>query len=422
MIQYSQKSETAACLPGRYRMKLIQDNPDNVTRADVAVGIATCRDGTSLSRSLEQVDRDLSAHYPGRSMVMICCNSRSDEATRQAFMATRTRSPKIYLTTGNGDTGRASDLLLLLEKAVELTPEAVVALNAERLTSTHHLIRNLCEPLFQSYHFVVPLYVHRKYAGPFTSNVAYPLIRALYGRRVRQPLGEELGFSGRMVRIWHEAGRRWPGGFGTRIWMTTTAMQRKVAVMQSFMGSPKEEGFAEFSESVEDELRGILQTIFELMCRHEEFWKQVKWSKPTAVFGVGSGFEDTAPQVHLDTEWLRAKVSQRLTKYRELCRTILDPENFESLDRLLTEWREDTCFSAELWAKIVYDAAVAFKRSQEYREDLLNALLILYYAKTLWFVMETRAMSAQEVEGYIENQCVVFEQIKPYLLCRWLRH
>jgi len=403
-------------------MKLVQDNPDNVTRADVAIGIATCSDGTSLSRSLEQVDRELSTHYPGRSMVMICCNSRSDEATRQAFMETRTRSPKIYLTAGNGDTGRASDLLLLLEKAVELTPEAVVALNAERLTSTRHLIRNLCEPLFQSYHFVAPLYVHRKYAGPFTSNVAYPLIRALYGRRVRQPLGEELGFSGRMAHILHEAGQRWPGGFGTRIWMTTTAMQHKVAVMQSFMGSPKEEGFAEFSESLEDELRGILQAIFELMCRHEEFWKQVKWSKPTAVFGVGSGFVDTAPQVDLDTEWLRAQVSQRLTRYWDLCRTILDPENFESLDRLLTGWRADAGFSAELWAKIVYDAAVAFKRSQVCREDLLNTLLILYYAKTLWFVIETRAMSAQEVEGYIENQCLVFEQTKPYLLRRWLHH
>jgi hypothetical protein len=115
-------------------------------------------------------------------------------------------------------------------------------------------------------------------------------------------------------------------------------------------------------------------------------------------------------------------VSQRLARHLDLCRTFLDPESFESLDRFLIGASADPGFSAELWARIVYDAAVAFKRSQVGREDLLNALLTLYYAKTLWFVIETRAMSAQEVEGYIENQCLVFEQTKPYLLGRWPDH
>ena len=37
-----------------------------------------------------------------------------------------------------------------------------------------------------------------------TNNVAYPLTRASYGRRVRQPIGGDYGFSGELARIYAE--------------------------------------------------------------------------------------------------------------------------------------------------------------------------------------------------------------------------
>lgn len=400
-------------------MKVLQDNPENVTRADVVVGIAACSERACLAEAVEQVDRELSAHCPGHSIAVICCDTESSDAVRQDFMQTSTRAPKIYLTGANGDTGRGSHLLLLLEMAIELSSEAVVVIDPERLASTGHLVRNLCEPLFQNYHFVAPLYLHRKYSGPFTSNLAYPLIRALYGRRVRQPLGEEFGFSGRMARILHEAGLRRPGGSGTRVWMTTTAMRNKVALIQSFLGAPRGEASATFSEACEDELKGVLQAIFELMCRHQEFWKQVKWSKPTALFGIGPGSDESPPPVDLDTQSLQEHVSRRLQQHWDLCETILDGDNLSRLDRFVAGSPADATFSPELWAKIVYDGAVALKRDLVPRQDLLDALLTLYYVKTLWFVTETRAMSAEQVEVSIENQCLVFEQTKPYLVQRW---
>src|SRR6266576_2262360 len=41
--------------------------------------------------------------------------------------------------------------------------------------------------------YVTPLYARHKHDGTITNSVAYPLTRALYGLRVRQPIGGEFG-------------------------------------------------------------------------------------------------------------------------------------------------------------------------------------------------------------------------------------
>lgn len=394
-------------------MKLRHDAPKRVSHADLAVGILGSPD--LLSIALEQLERDLCLHYPGRSLAIICCNGKSDESAGQAFMDIPTASPKIYLAPGNGHGGNCFELLL--EQVVELGCQAAVAIEAERLGSSYRFIRNLFEPLFHDYDFVFPLYVLRKYSGPFTSNLVYPLVRSLYGRRIRQPLGDELGFSGRMAALLRESERIRRNGASSRVWVTATAMKAKALLIQSYMGNPRPELFLAASE---DEVKRVLQSVFELMCRHEGFWLHVKWSKPTAVFGVRSESMDSNPTVDLDVSGLRDLVLQRLDGRWAICRTILAGDNLDNLERFVNaSIGRNTFFSPSLWAKIVYDAAVSFKRQVVREEDLLDALLTLYYARTLSFVLETEAMSVQQVEEYTEDQCLVFEQFKPYLVERW---
>ena len=62
-----------------------------------------------------------------------------------------------------------------------------------------------------------------------------------------------------------------------------------MAVIQSFMGRPKIHKPKDPVAVVDDLFPDVVITIFELMCRYESFWKEVKWSRPTAVFGFGMG-------------------------------------------------------------------------------------------------------------------------------------
>jgi hypothetical protein len=72
-----------------------------------------------------------------------------------------------------------------------------------------------------------------------------------------------------------------------------------------------------------------------------------------------------------------------------------------------------------LWAKIVYDFALGFHLNTVPRDELMQAFVALYFGRTGSYVRTTQGMELRVVEDYIEEQCLVFEETKPYLVDRW---
>ncbi len=263
--------------------------------------------------------------------------------------------------------------------------------------------------------------MRHKYDGTLTTNVAYPLTRALYGRHVRQPINGDYGFSGELARTYIESDS-WTGtasDFGIDIWMTTVAMRSRVSVVQSFMGRPKiHKAKDQMSEAV-DLFRDVVEAIFELMCRFEDFWSEVKWSRPTAVFGIGLGEVEVPPPMTIDTHALAENFTSGLQRNRDIYATILQAENLNKVEEVAELPSAGFEFPTALWAKVLYDFAVAYKTREIPVDELVAVLLPLYYGRTLSFVLETQPMNTQQVEEYIEDQCLQFEKTKPYLLERW---
>jgi glycosyltransferase involved in cell wall biosynthesis len=398
-----------------------EDNPKGITQADVIVGIPSCNEASSISFPTQQADKGLVKYYSDMTSAIINCDNNSPDNTRQAFMNTATETPKIYLPTDDGVKGKGNNLLKLFAKAVELSAKAILVVDADVTSITPLWIHNLSEPLFEDYQFVAPLYVRHKYDGPFTSNLIYPLTRALYGRRVRQPIGGDVAFSGEVARMYLES-EFWDeavGDFGINIWMTTTAIRNKVPVIQSFMGRPRIHHVRDTPNEMESMFKDVAGTLFELMCRFDTFWKAVKWSRPTAVFGFGAGDVEVAPPVEVDTTLLWNKMSEGLQTYWDFYGEFLNNENRHKLEEVTDLPQECFEFPTALWAKIVYDFGTAYKNQVASRDQLLDSLLPLFYAKTLSFVLETKDMNTQQVEEFIEDQCLQFEKTKPYLLDRW---
>jgi hypothetical protein len=49
----------------------------------------------------------------------------------------------------------------------------------------------------------------------------------------------------------------------------------------------------------------------------------------------------------------------------------------------------------------------------------MQSLTPLYLARVASFVQETRTLSSAEVENKIEQLCLKFEELKPYLSSQW---
>ena len=397
-------------------------NPDQITEADIIVSIPSYNEADNIAFPTTKASEGLVQYFGKKRSVIINCDNSSDDGTRDVFLNTPTEVPKIYLSTKPGVKGKGNNFRNLFRKVLELKAHSVIVVDADLKSITPQWIKHLGEPLENEFGFVAPLYVRHKYDGTITNSIAYPLTRCLYGRRVRQPIGGDFGFSGSLAEIYNLADT-WNesiSNFGIDIWMTTVATNNGIPICQSFMGRPKIHKPKDPGASLGPMFRQVVGTIFQMMVHYAPFWKRVRWSKPTSIYGFGLGEVEMPPPVNVNQTILYDKMSAGYDTELDLWQEIFTEEVNNKLAEIRDLNQERFDFPTDLWIKVLYDVAVAYKLNIGGDKDrLLDALIPLYYGKTLSFVKKTERMSIQQAEEFIENECVMFEETKPYLIERW---
>jgi len=396
-------------------------NPENIKSVEMIVCIPSYNEADSISYPTTQADKGLTKYFGDKSSVIINCDNNSPDNTKQAFLDTPTDTPKIYMSTAPGIKGKGNNFANLFKKVVDLKAEAVVVVDADLESITPEWIRHLGEPLFSGFSYVAPLYVRHKYDGTITNGIAYPMTRALYGRRVRQPIGGDFGFSGDLGKVylkgdgWNEA----VAYFGIDVWMTTIAISQKAQVCQSFVGRPKIHRTKDPGAHLGPMFREVVGTIFALMKHFDPFWTKVKYSRPTAIYGFGLGETEMPPEVKVDTENLMNKFQEGFEEYIAIWEEVLTEDVCKKLLEIKGMKESEFNFPTDLWARVLFDMAVGYRNSTVDRSTMMDSLIPLYFGRTLSFVKKTKRMSIKQAEEAIEEDCLTFEMAKPYLLRRW---
>jgi glycosyltransferase involved in cell wall biosynthesis len=396
-------------------------NPENIKRTELIVCIPSYNEADAIGYPTTQADKGLVKYFSDKKAVIINCDNNSPDNTKQAFMETSTEKPKIYLSTDPGVKGKGNNFRNLFQKAADLKAEAVVVVDADLKSITPEWIKHLGEPLFQGFSYVAPLYVRHKYDGTITNGIAYPITRALYGRRVRQPIGGDFGFRGELAhtylesKVWDEA----VANFGIDIWMTTLAINRQVQICQSFMGRPKIHRTKDPGAHLGPMFRQVVGTIFAMMGHFSGFWTKTKYSRPTAIYGFGLGETEMPPKVEVDTDNLLTQFHQGFTEHKEIWEKVLAGDVYHKLVEIKGMTKREFTVPTELWARVLFDMAVGYRDGIMDQDLLMDSLIPLYFGRTLSFVKRTRRMSIKQAEEAIEDDCMTFEMAKPYLLRRW---
>jgi hypothetical protein len=265
---------------------------------------------------------------------------------------------------------------------------------------------------------VAPLYLRHKFDGTITNSIVYPLTRSLYGREVRQPIGGEFGFSGRLAShylrqpVWETDVAR----FGIDIWMTTTALADDFRVCQSFLGA-KIHDVKDPGVDLSAMLTQVVNSVFSLMEQHEGSWRAMTESRALPLFG----FDYTVglEPVKVNVERMMGIFQSGARDLGPVWEKALQPETLLAVRSLAEEGTNPFRFPAELWVHVVYDFAVAHHRGLVNREHLLGSLTPLYLGRTAAFVLETANADADQVEAILEELCLEYERLKPYLVERW---
>jgi len=396
-------------------------NPENIQKADMVVCIPSYNEADSISYPVTQADKGLNAYFKDTDAVIINCDNNSPDHTRDVFLETETQAPKIYLSTEPGVKGKGNNFRNLFKKITELKAKAVVVVDADLKSITPEWIKHLGEPLFQGFSYVAPLYVRHKYDGTITNGIAYPMTRALYGRRVRQPIGGDFGFAGKLAGV-YLASQTWSdavANFGIDIWMTTLAINQKVQICQAFMGRPKIHRTKDPGADLGPMFRQVVGTIFAMMKEFEPFWMKVKYSRPTAIYGFGLGEVEMPPKVGVDTENLLHQFHNGFEQYSPVWEAFLTSDVYRKLTEIKGLKEREFNFPTDLWARVLFDTAVSYGASEVDPDEMMNSLIPLYFGRTLSFVKSSRKMSIKQAEEAIEKDCETFEMTKPYLLQRW---
>jgi glycosyltransferase involved in cell wall biosynthesis len=397
------------------------------------VGIPSFGNADTIGYVVRAATAGMVQYFPDLKPVLVNSDGGSPDDTPR--VAVSTESPdyieKIILVsprhklrrisfTYQGTSGKGTAVRALFEVARELKVKAMVMVDSDLRSIVPEWVELLAGPILKGgYDFVAPMYARYKYDGTITNNISYPLTRALYGARIRQPIGGDFAVSGDLVQRYLELPtfNDLTARFGIDIWMTHSAINEGFAVSQARLGA-KIHDAKDPASDLGPMFRQVVGTLFDLAGHYEARWLRVRGSHPIPEYG----FERVVAPEPIDVNHAKlidAFDDARLTQ-RDVWAGMLSAEQ---LDRVMTlEVPPDPAsfhFPAELWIRCLYDALVAFQRAGVDREQLLAALTPLYFGRTAGFISETRDMTTDQAERVIDDQARQFEELKPYLVARW---
>ncbi len=400
------RQATASALDDRLRHGLAR-----VGKADLLVGIPSFNNARTVGHVARTVALGLRTHFPGSTPVIVNADGGSTDGTSDV-VARSTGDIATIAGAYVGPPGKGSAFRAIFEIATQLGVQACAVVDSDLRSITPEWIERLISPIRGgSADYVTPLYARHKFDGTITNNVAYPLTRALYGLRLRQPIGGEFGFGPALARdfldgaalggadVWSTDVAR----FGIDIYMTTTALVTGRRVVQAFLGAkihdPKDPG-----ADLAPMFGQVVSTLFRLALANPERWTSVRDSKPAAIVGA---IEPVEPEVvNASVEILRQKYAAGRQEHQAVWGEILS--------RPVPDRVDDAA-----WARIVFDFLLASRSHPDETQRYVTALVPLYFARVASFIEEARDLDTDAAERLVERQAATFEELKPELVGRW---
>jgi hypothetical protein len=443
----------------------IRDEIARLGRADIMVGIPSFKNAATIGYVVRAAQAGLVQYFPDLHPVVVNSDAGSPDGTQRVVVDTEppdyieqillvrptNKLDRVSLTYPeiDGVGGKGAALRTIFEIAAALEVQALVVVDSDLRSIVPEWIELLAGPILKGgYDFVAPLYARYKYDGTITNTVTYPLTRALYGNRIRQPIGGDFGVSGDLVR--HYLGLEdWTDDvsrFGIDIWMTTSALTGGFAVCQTRLGAkihdPKDPG-----SDLGPMFRQVVGTILRLAVRHADQWLTIRGSHDIPAYGFERIIEP--PPLEVNTLRLLTEFHQGSLTLDDRWRGMFAPANVETLlvlageaGRLADSTRArlglggDAAstkattaeladalaafhFPDDLWARLIYDLVVGARTEKVGIEQAVAALVPVYFGRVGSFVIENRHVTTDQAEERVERQAREFELLKPYLLERW---
>ncbi|MES2219969.1 MAG: hypothetical protein V4587_03260 [Acidobacteriota bacterium] len=267
-----------------------------------------------------------------------------------------------------------------------------------------------------NFDLVMPLYASAAFDDLVNKSMLYPLTRALYGHRVQNPLGTEFQMSSKMFAVLDSNIARDSSQQQGRLpWLATLAASRNLKICQAQLGvrHPSTADGIELS----DALAQLTGPLFLDMEDNAAFWQRIRGSHDAPIFGSASVATDATDTVDVRHMVEAFQLGER--NLRDFWSLILPPVTLLELKKLSRLSPDDFRMPDTLWARIVYDFALAHRLRNIHRTHLFGALTPLYLGWVASYAVEINQSGIAAAQQRVEQLARTYESEKPYLLSRW---
>jgi hypothetical protein len=276
-------------------------------------------------------------------------------------------------------------------------------------------VYQLMQPVLETgFDLAAPYYARRKFEGLLNASIICPLIRCLYGKRIQNPMGPDLGFSRALFGMPHWSDRNAQQ-------MHPLASLAPVAVCNNLRVCQVQVGHRVLPPTDWTNLSSLLVQalgpVFLAMERNAACWQKTRGS--VSVPGFGEPLAASDESATLDVNRLLNSFQLGIRDLQEIWALVLPPATLLELRKLARSTPEQFQMPDELWARIVFDFALAHRLRVINREHLLRSMTPLYLGWVVGYGREVEAAETVAVDRRLERLSNAYEVSKPYLVSRW---
>lgn len=409
----------------------IKQQTMEIGEADILVGIPSYNNARTIGHVVRAVQAGLAKYFRDKKALLINSDGGSTDGTTEivhkttvddlaTIFVTQKAEPFFKIVTPyQGIPGKGSAFRAIFEIAATVKAKACAVVDSDLRSITPEWVELLIKPVLEGgFDYVAPLYQRHKYDGTITNSIIYPLTSALYGKRIRQPIGGDFGFSGRLAGfylskdVWETDVAR----YGIDIWMTTTAIANNFPVCQSYLGA-KIHDAKDPGADLSAMLYQVVSAAFDLMETYSAAWQSVQSSEPVPTLGFQ--YDVGLEPISVNLERMIDRFSLGIKELGIFWKEFMPKELYGFFTKLTGSRKKTFRIPDEIWVETIYSFILAAHKRIMNREHLLKSLTPLYIGRTASFVMETWDSDSRSVEDKIENLRLMFEKKKDFLIKRW---
>jgi len=412
------------------RMEGVQETLGQIGTADAVLGLPTNNNRATVGRTAEACLRASEGRLSGYRIAVVNADGGSRDGTSEYLRELLAEKlPLLQISYPlypvnrlavplAGVPGRTAAAIEIFRCARQLDAKVCALLDVEVESIGPEWIDRLTRPVLDgTVDLTVPSYRRRKFDGLINSGILSPFARTLFGKRLRQPAGADLGFSADLMDRYlaqTASSAQMPPHMDP--WSPVSAIVQGFRVGQTSLG-PRVARPREAPLDVSGTLRLVLAGLFDQMEFSAAFWQKVRGWDDVPWFGPPLEIDD-APS-DLDRNPMIDSFRQGCKDLMEIWSLVLPPQTLLDLRRIERQPDGSVRFADDLWARIIYDFALAYHLRSIGRDHLLQAITPLYLGWAASLIGETENASGVDVEERFERLSTQFDLQKKYLISRW---